>query len=316
MTRIEGEDFRRLFEQEAATRLPRLAQQLLELERHETDAELLASVFREAHTIKGAAAVVGLDDASRVAHALEDVLDDVRHGRRAVTPALIDISLTVVDGLTAMIPRLIAGEDCGTDADALEAVLRDGASRATTDAFPPVDAGSATRPARRSSPPPENAPRRRLQDMDTIAVPVSRLDDLVRLVGESAAAHLRVGRVLADRLDVDPGTVAEYHELSRVLNELQERTMRARMVPVATITDQLHRAVQDLSRSLEKHAVLEVRGGDTELDRGMLQQLADPLLHLVRNAMDHGIEPPEERAGAGKPPEATIRLHAMQLGSR
>ena len=146
-------------------------------------------------------------------------------------------------------------------------------------------------------------------------VPVSRLDELVRLVGESAAAHLRVGRMLTERLDVDAATVAEFRDLSRVLNDLQERTMRARMVPVSTITDQLHRAVRDVARSVGKTVEWEVRGGDTELDRGVLQQLADPLLHLVRNAVDHGIETPAERLAAGKPEQAVVRLHAMQLGS-
>ena len=156
-------------------------------------------------------------------------------------------------------------------------------------------------------------PRRRL-DADTVVVPVSRLDELVRLVGESAAAHLRIGRMLSERLDVEPGTVSEFRDLSRVLNDLQERTMRARMVPVSTITDSLHRAARSLARSLGKSVRWEVRGGDTELDRSVLQQLADPLLHLVRNAVDHGIETPAERAAAGKPEQASLVLHAMQLG--
>ncbi len=91
--------------------------------------------------------------------------------------------------------------------------------------------------------------------------------------------------------------------------------MRARMVPVSTITDPLHRAVRDLARSLGKRVRWEARGEDTELDRGVLQHLADPLLHLVRNAVDHGVETPAERVAAGKDEEATVRLHAMQLGS-
>jgi two-component system chemotaxis sensor kinase CheA len=338
------DDFRRLFEQEAATRLPKLTEQLLELERGGPTPELIASLFREAHTLKGAAAVVGLDDASRVAHALEDLLDDVRGGRRAVTPELVDVAFAAVDGLTEMIPGLIAGNDCRAAADSLEQAVRtvrrdsdasDVSEKAATNAqvgavpapaqarpaqAAPVPAGttgvpSASHPAGRGTEPRDDAPRRRRTDSETIAVPVNRLDELVRLVGESAAAHLRVGRMLSERLDVDPGTLAEFHDLSRVLNELQERTMRARMVPVSTVTDRLHRAVRDLSRSLGKQGVLEVRGGDTELDRSMLQQLADPLMHLVRNALDHGVESPEERAVLGKPKEATIRLHAMQLGS-
>jgi two-component system chemotaxis sensor kinase CheA len=134
-------------------------------------------------------------------------------------------------------------------------------------------------------------------------------------VGESAAAHLRVGRLLWERLGLEPAGIPEFSELSRTLNDLQERTMRTRMVPVATMTDQLHRAVRDLARTLGKEVAWEVRGGDTELDRGVLRQLSDSLLHLVRNAVDHGVEIPEERVAAGKPPQAHIVLHAQQLAS-
>jgi two-component system chemotaxis sensor kinase CheA len=121
--------------------------------------------------------------------------------------------------------------------------------------------------------------------------------------------------MLATRFTVEPTTIPEFSELSLVLNDLQERTMRTRMVPVATATDQLNRAVRDLARSLGKLVAWEVRGGDTELDRGVLHQLTDSLLHLVRNAVDHGIETPDEREAGGKPRQGTIRLHAEQLGS-
>ena len=91
--------------------------------------------------------------------------------------------------------------------------------------------------------------------------------------------------------------------------------MHARMVPVATIVDPLRRAVRDLARSRDKEVDWEVRGEKTELDRNVLEQLTNALLHLVRNAVDHGIEPPGDRVAAGKPARATIRMHAMQLGS-
>ena len=91
--------------------------------------------------------------------------------------------------------------------------------------------------------------------------------------------------------------------------------MRTQMVPVSTITDQLQRAVRDLSRAQGKDIRWEVEGTDTELDRGVLHQLSDSLMHLVRNAVDHGVELPDQRRLAGKRTQATIRLHAMQLGS-
>jgi two-component system chemotaxis sensor kinase CheA len=298
--------FRELFAEEAAGRLETLGGLLLQLETAADDPELVASVFREAHTLKGAAAVVGLDEVSRVAHAMEEVLEELRGGRRRATPALVDALLRAVDGMRELIPAVLAGDDRAARATELATALQ-----AIARAEPaPEPAAAAAPPA----PPPEPAvplPGAR----ETIRVPVERLDELVRLVGEAAAANLRVGRLLGERLGVDPAGVPELHELSRILGDLQQRTMRARMVPFATIVEPLRRAARDLARALGKQVAWEVRGQETELDRRVLDQVADPLLHLVRNAVDHGIEPPAEREAAGKPPAGAVRVHAMQLGS-
>ena len=337
MSPVSGweEEFRRLFQEESETRLRRLSTELLQLEEAGNDAELVASIFRDAHTLKGAAGMVGLDQVSRIAHLMEDLLEGLRNGTRMPTAELVDALLTAVDGLRSLIPALLAGEARGDEVHVLEEALRQAGQ---AEAPPPEPAPEpvleeesghrAPDPSSRTgteteatveAPAPRPRPKRKRMRPDpageTIRVPVSRLDQLVRLVGESAAGHLRVGRMLADRLGTDPGTLVEYRELSRVLNELQEKTMRARMVPVATITDSLHRAVRDVARSSGKDVRWEVRGDDTELDRSMLEQLADPLLHLVRNAVDHGVEAPDAREAAGKERQAVVRLHAMQLGS-
>ena len=305
------DEFIALFAQEAQQRLTDLTAQLLALESVGNDAELVASIFREAHTLKGAAAVVGLDEFRHVAHAMEDVLEELRSGGRMATPTLIDGLLAAVDGLAAMLPAAVAGNDCSAEADELERGLR--ALVAANEPDPGGDGGSGASAAVVAAPAP---PRSQTPgDTEAVRVPLSRLDDLIRLVGESAAAHLRVGRMIGQRLALDPSTLDEVRELSRLLNDLQERVMRARMVPVVTITDVLQRAVRDVARATDKDVHWEMRGEDTELDRGVLQQLADPLLHLVRNAVDHGIEATAERVAAGKPAQATVRFHAMQLGS-
>jgi two-component system chemotaxis sensor kinase CheA len=150
---------------------------------------------------------------------------------------------------------------------------------------------------------------------EAVSVPLPRLDELVRLVGESAAAQLRVGRLLSDRLGGEPGLLDDYRELQRVLHELQEKTMRARMVSLATIAGPLRRAVRDLARARGRSVRWELLGEETELDRHVLEQLREPLVALVRNAVDHGIEPPDERAAAGKPREGVVRAHARQIGA-
>ena len=303
------DEFRRMFVEEADERLTALTRDLLALEETGNDPELVASVFRDAHTLKGGAGVVGLEEVRLVAHAMESLLEQLRSGNRLPTPDLIDVVLAAVDGVKEMLPAVLAGEDNMAKARAIEQSLQAMAEgtaeeeEAGPSAPGPVDAGAL-------------GPRAQaFADAEVVRVPLARLDELVRLVGESASANLRFGRLLSERLGVDPAAIDEVRDLSRVLNDLQERTMRVRMVPVATITDGLQRAVRDVARSTGKDVRWEVRGEDTELDRGVLQQLSDPLLHLVRNAVDHGIESPGERAAVGKPEQAVVRLHAMQLGS-
>ena len=320
-------DVRALFAQEAEGRLATLGQLLLRLETAGQDDELIRSVFRELHTLKGSAAVAGLDEVSRIAHELEEIVDELRSGTRTATPELIDALLQGTDRLAAGIAGALDGSG-GPATPPGPAVLRP-PTPAPPSANPrtPVTRPGAPTPPVIPAPAPDPGPRPgapgALNPPTTpagdsggvVLVPTERLDELTRLIGESASAHLRVGRMLKDSYGLDPASSPEYNELSRSLNGLQDRVMRTRMVPVATITDKLQRAVRDLARSQGKRVRWDARGTDTELDRGVLNQLSDSLLHLIRNAVDHGIELPADREAAGKPPEATLRLHAMQLGS-
>ncbi|MDQ1491874.1 MAG: two-component system, chemotaxis family, sensor kinase CheA, partial [Actinomycetota bacterium] len=150
---------------------------------------------------------------------------------------------------------------------------------------------------------------------DVIELPAERVDEIARAVGESAASSLRLGRVLSERLGTDPERLSEFRDLSRSIRHLHEKAMRARMVPVASITGRLHRAARDVARRGDKQIDWEAHGEETELDRAVLGQLADSLLHIVRNAVDHGVETAAERAAAGKPERATIRFDARQVGA-
>jgi two-component system chemotaxis sensor kinase CheA len=328
MAGLDARQIRTLFAQEAEGRLAQLGRLVLQLERSADDETLIRSVFREIHTLKGSSAVAGLDEVSLLAHELEELVEELRAGRTA-TPEVIDILLAGTDRLAAAISRAVTDEPPhpGSPGGA--------ADRPAPAAVVPVvvPAAALVRPAGGAHPVVHTAsyaPAIELRAAPgavqpaepagagaggSILVPMERLDELVRLIGESSSANLRVGRMLKERFGVDPASTTEFTELSRSLNDLQDRTMRTRMVPVATITDRLQRAVRDLSRAQGKDIRWEARGTDTELDRGVLDQLSDSLLHLVRNAVDHGIESPARRAAAGKPAQATVRLHAMQLGS-
>jgi len=143
-----------------------------------------------------------------------------------------------------------------------------------------------------------------------VRVEQGRLDTLVVLSGELVIARNRLAAVIERRRD--PELDAACERTVRLVGEVQEQVLRTRMAPVGEVFERFPRAVRDLAHQLGKQVRLEVEGGDIELDRAILDELADPLLHLVRNAVDHGIEGPEEREAAGKPPEGRIRLTASR----
>lgn len=152
----------------------------------------------------------------------------------------------------------------------------------------------------------------------SVRVNVELLDELMNLVGELVVDRTRLaslarselnGKQLRDELDQLAG------HLSRITGDLQDAIVKARMIPVKTLFRKFPRMVRDLSRQLGKRVNFQVSGEDTELDRSVIELLSDPLIHLLRNALDHGVEPPEERTAAGKPPEATVRLTAYHRQS-
>jgi two-component system, chemotaxis family, sensor kinase CheA len=183
-------------------------------------------------------------------------------------------------------------------------------------AAPPV--ATAIPPAPPAANPPAATVRadRKPAAAATLEVPVARIDELNRLVGEASAAQLRVGHVFGSELRLDPDAVTEYRELTKVINQLQEVTERTRMVPIGTLEPILHRTVRDTARAAGKNIRWEMVGEDIEVDRGMLEELVSPILHLVRNSVGHGVELPAQRLAGGKPEQAVVRLHATQVGSK
>lgn len=311
---IQDTEVLALFEQEAAERLGALSDLLLELESNGLSDDLVGKLFREAHTLKGAANVVGMIALGTEAHALEDLFDGVRAGTVPVTPELVDQMLAAVDRLIALSGLELSdrGPDRGDEADLVdetEAVQAD-----QPDPAPDLGAEFETEFQPDLELEVETTPR--AGRTETARVSIDRLDELVRLAGETAASHLRLAELVRDRLGIDPYTVPEMRDMNRLLNELQERALRARMLPMAAASPVLRRAVRDLARRTGKQIEIEFRGEDTELDRTVHERLVDALIHIVRNAVDHGIEPVDERRAAGKSPTGRIIVHAMQLGPR
>jgi two-component system chemotaxis sensor kinase CheA len=324
---------------------------LMALESAPGDRSAVDAIFREAHTMKGTAGMVGLMRTSHLAHHLEDLLSQVRSGTRQATPELIDSMLRVLDALARLLAESTDGDPEGSDAEIDEmmhqavitaeatpppdppavvsstpapapdrpatlepAAVKDSAPAPT----PPPALAAATAPPPAAAPPPPAAviTNRRHLDSASLEVPVARIDELNRLVGEASAAQLRVGAVLGTKLNQDPDAVTEYRDLTNVINRLQEVTERTRMVPVGTLEPILHRTVRDSARNAGKNVRWSIQGEDIEVDRGVLEQLVAPLLHLVRNAVGHGVELPAARVAAGKPEQAVVGLHITQVGSK
>jgi two-component system chemotaxis sensor kinase CheA len=328
-----------MFVEEAKGQLERIASGLLALESTPGDRDAIDGILREAHTMKGAAGMVGMMRVSRLAHRLEDLLVELRAGTRLSTPELTDSMLLVVDGLSRLIANPSSADQDASDEAAMERLLPPPATPAQVQApvqvqTPPIaevpivateapepepvaQASSARVPLSSTSPPPTiPGPAQKRVEAATLEVPVARIDELSRLVGEASAAQLWVGHVFGSELHMDPDAVTEYRELTKVINQLQEVTERTRMVPIGTLAPMLHRTVRDAARAAGKNVRWEVIGEDIEVDRGVLEELVSPLLHLVRNSVGHGIESPEQRMAAGKPAQAVIRLHSSQLGSK
>ncbi len=261
MTDAEAE-FRELFETEAAERLETMTELLLDAERGSNDAGAVSALLREAHTLKGAAGMVGLAEVSEVAHELEGLLIPVRDAGACLPAELVEPLLAGVDELR----RLSSG---GEDARL-----------------------------------PATAPRIRVQ--------AERVDRLLELVGETVLHRRRLGHQLTP--DAQYELTDELHTGDLLLDELKSTAIGMRMQEIATIVPPLRRAIREAARTARKNVELMVAGGETELDRAILEELVDPLVHLLRNAVAHGIELPAERAGSGKPSAGRIDLRAQQRG--
>lgn len=428
------------FRQEARELLEQLEQGLLDLEQNPADADLVNSVFRALHTIKGSGAMFGFTDVAAFVHEFETAFDKVRKGLSPITPELVAVALDAKDH----VHHLIETPDAATDAgDAILAALRGivepdqfpaapmsasatvaanvapeptgrwrirfklpedalvhgtnpllllgeiadlGPCEVTTliDSVPTLDvldpeachlgwqvdlthpdptaalddvflflkdgmelsieplaatavaepvsspvlailAEDDAAPVELDEPVAEAAPVRAHKEpkepkaetaeraSTSLRVPAERLDELMDRVGELVIAQARLSQMAAQSSDGNLKTIAE--ELERLSSGLRDTTMGIRMVPIGSLFSRFRRLVHDLSRDLDKEIEFITTGEDTELDKTMIERLADPLVHLIRNSVDHGLETAEQRIKAGKPVKGTVRLSAVYAGA-
>lgn len=271
-------------------------------------------VFRAIHTIKGGFGFFPLERLKHLSHSMENLLVQLREGVKRLNGPIVSVLLSGVDRLRLMLED--AENSDTVDADDLVTRLRQlHAAEATLEDDPVLDSEGAEEPGPPAEPlvagaaVPSGATAKSRDD-NSVRVDVDRIDRLVDLVGELVTVQSSISQLSeAEDLSI-PRMEAALLDLDRHLKDLQSRVMAVRMVPIGHLFRRYPKVVGEMSANLGKSVRLELVGEETELDKGMVERLADPLIHLIRNSLDHGLESPEERRAAGKPDQGVIRLAA------
>ncbi|MFQ5847615.1 MAG: chemotaxis protein CheA [Candidatus Methylomirabilales bacterium] len=267
----------KIFLTDSQEHLQRMDEFLLRLERHPEDAQAIDALFRSAHSLKGMATTMGFDDLSKIAHSLESFLEPCRRGVQQIDRQGIDLLLQGVDLLRQSIAEVDAEKGTGGSEG---------------------QGGKGTRLSKPSRPPAPQGGTVRREGMLRVAPEL--LDDLVDLTNELLVAQ------------EDLGSEEQAAKFQTLIQAVGHQAMRLRMVPLQTVADRFPRMVRDLARQGNKEVAFQVKGSDVEMDRALLEGVAEPLMHLLRNAVDHGIEGPEERIKSEKPSEGKVRLEAAK----
>jgi len=302
------------FSAETEERLGEMEEALIALEVYPEDEKPLEAIFRGAHTIKGNAASLGFSPVAKFAHAFEELLQRFRSRAVTVTRERITLLLRSVDALRQMVPEAITGaEELRPEHSALLQQLATGNPSGATEEPVTVSAGTV----HRSKP----FGRRRedfqawMEGTGTIRVDTQKLDRMLNLAGEIAVAHGRLQEALETRAQEGKEALEAQGLVERLSLDLQEQIMKARMVPIGPIFRQYIRMVRDVAQATGKVARLAMGGESVEIDLSVVEHLKDPLTHMIRNALDHGIETPEIRQAQGKDRCGLITLSASHDGA-
>ena len=322
---------------ESREHLAAVEDRLLLVEKDASDLESINAIFRAIHTIKGLAGFLEFQAIQDVAHEMETLLDHARCRRLTMTPSLVDTLLKGIDYVRVQVDGIhshLAGGPAplSISSAALMLQIRDIAETATaprTDGEPrdegskdPGPSSAAVEEAHVSPPPapgearPTPSATTSQADDASLRIETSKLDHLMNMVGELVIANTIVSHNPHIATIQDGRLVADLALLSRITAEVQKVTTSIRMVPVGNQFQKTARLVRDLSRQLGKQIGMVTSGEDTEIDKAIAEALADPLMHMVRNSIDHGIETPEERTLSGKDPVARIRLSAYHQSAQ
>jgi two-component system chemotaxis sensor kinase CheA len=350
---IQDESLTRDFIAEGLEYIGEIEVNILNLENEPENKDYINAIFRPFHSIKGVASFLNLEKIRALAHNLESLLDKARNGEIAVTPALIDVVLDGADALKALIGQLrdvLEGkniEAADLDIPSLESRIHKieqgfdtelGAKKIgqilVDDGFISEGRLEQTLKHTESSPdkklgqslieegivkPKQIAQALRKQvdqvtDLTTVRVDTTKLDDLIDMVGELVITQTMIQRDLNNQVNADKGLTRNIAQFFRITSSLQRVSTSMRMVPIKQTFQRMSRLVRDLAKNAGKNISVELVGEDTEIDRNMVDEIYNPLVHMVRNSVDHGLETSEERIKLGKPEKGLITLKAYHRG--
>lgn len=304
---------------------------LVELESNQNDLELLNKIFRGAHTMKGSSSFLGFNKLAELTHHAEDILNKLRKGEMVVTREIMDTLLEFVDKTKQIISDIENGTD-NTDCTSVIEDLKlasEGKLTSKTKNTSAAQPAQAAQPAAAPAPKPQAAPKQEAPKVvhqatpveQTIRVDVSRLDSLVNLVGELVLSRNMLSQIageLENKFEneylVEQLLVAT-NSIGMNTTELQLAIMKTRMIAIGKVFNKFPRVVRDIARDTGKEIELIISGEETELDKQVIESIGDPLLHMIRNSCDHGVETPDVRLAKGKPRMGTVNLSAYHEGN-
>ncbi len=292
------------FISETQETLEALAGEVVAWEADPSDRDRLDAIFRFFHTVKGSCGFLNLPRFERLSHAAEDVLSDIRAGKRSPDPATVNAVLGIMDRIGELAEAVAVGAALPNENDdfLISALIEPSGDVIV------APLAEETAPVAMSRQPAQTGPR-------TIRLPLSLIDQLMNGVSDMVLARNELSRKLRER-SADPELDNVFERLSTCVADMRDVISKTRMQRVDRLFAAIPRMVRDLGRELGKRIDLTLEGGDVEMDREMVEMVVDPLTHIVRNSIDHGIEMPEKRRALGKPEAGRLRVEARQSGNQ
>lgn len=322
------------FHAEAIDHLSMIESSLLILDEEPDDRDALNQIFRSFHTIKGVSGFLQLTPMHTLTHEVESLLDLARTGQLRLTPTIITAILQSRDAVQTMVGQITVALEKGRLPDVIVPVgplIRTVKALATDPHSAPVVAAvaapvEATVAAAAeqvalpvlsaSATPGTDAPAvAGGGSSSTVRVNTEKLDAMMNVVGELVIVQSQITESAREQTDPNSPLARNIAQLSRITKELQLNAMSLRLMPIKPTFQKMERLARDLSRDFGKKVIFHTEGEDTEVDRTVVEEIADPLVHMVRNSLDHGLEPPDARLAAGKPEQGSLSLKAYNQGS-